>query len=377
MAALSTGAAMTAFDPNDFLTLHEIVAAARRNLPGDIWHYVAGGTETETSMRRNRLAIEALALRPRVLNDVSAVSARSRFLGRDIRLPVALAPIGGLESLVPEGGAASARGAARFGVPMFLSSVAQPDLESVAAAAPEGFRVFQLYVRGDGAWIDGMVRRAADAGYAGFCITVDTQAYSRRERDIARRFIKPWRAADPSRHYQGAFGWEEVKRFRDTHRIPFLLKGIMTPEDAEAAARIGVDHIYVSNHGGRQLDATEGALDALREIAPVVAALRADRRRRLLSGHGCREGTLPRRRPGGPGAAALLRPRRRRGRWSGPCARNPRGRDADRHGAARRDVGGGTRSRPDQGGCGGGRRHAGERLPCCARAATDAAAPAG
>lgn len=261
---------MTAFDPNDFLTLHEIVAAARRNLPGNIWHYVAGGTETETSMRRNRLAIEALALRPRVLNDVSAVSARSRFLGRDIRLPVALAPIGGLESLVPEGGAASARGAARFGVPMFLSSVAQPDLESVAAAAPEGFRVFQLYVRGDGAWIDGMVRRAADAGYAGFCITVDTQAYSRRERDIARRFIKPWRAADPSRHYQGAFGWEEVKRFRDTHRIPFLLKGIMTPEDAEAAARIGVDHIYVSNHGGRQLDATEGALDALREIAPVV-----------------------------------------------------------------------------------------------------------
>lgn len=271
MAALPRfGAAMTAFDPADFLTLHEIVAAARRNLPGDIWHYVAGATETESSMRRNRLAIEALALRPRVLNDVSNVSARTRFLGRDIRLPVALAPIGGLESLVPEGGAATAKGAAKFGVPMFLSSVAQPDMETVAAAAPDGFRIFQLYVRGDGAWIDGVVKRAIDAGYAGFCITVDTQAYSRRERDIARRFIKPWRAADPSRHYQGAFDWDEVKRFRDAHKIPFLLKGIMTPEDAELATRIGVDFVYVSNHGGRQLDHTEGALDALQEIAPVV-----------------------------------------------------------------------------------------------------------
>jgi len=261
---------MTEFNPADFLTLHEIVLAARKNLPGDIWHYVAGATETESSMRRNRLAIEALALRPRVLNDVSGVSARHSFLGRDIRLPVALAPIGGLESLVPEGGAASARAAARFGVPMFLSSVAQPDLETVAAAAPDGFRIFQLYVRGDGDWIDGMVKRASDAGYAGFCITVDTQAYSRRERDIARRFIKPWRAADPSRHFQGAFNWDEVKRFRDKHKVPFLLKGIMTLEDAELAAGIGVDFVYVSNHGGRQLDHAEGALDGLREIAPVL-----------------------------------------------------------------------------------------------------------
>jgi glycolate oxidase len=258
-------------DPAEFLTLHEIVLAAKARLPGNIWHYVAGATETETAFRRNRLAIEGLALRPRVLRDTSEVSVRHRFLGRDLRLPVAIAPIGGLESLHATGGAGMARAAGAFGVPMFLSSVAEPGLEATAEAAPDACRIFQLYVRGNADWIDVIVARVVAAGYTAFCITVDTQHYSRRERDIARRFSKPWRARVPGQEFQSAFNWNDVRRFKAKHRIPLLLKGIMTAEDAAMACDLGVEGIYVSNHGGRQLDHVEGALDALRAIAPAVA----------------------------------------------------------------------------------------------------------
>lgn len=276
----------TPTDPKEMLTLHEVVLAAKARLPANIWHYVAGATETETGFRRNRLAIESLALRPRVLRDTSEVSARHRFLGRDLRLPVAVAPIGGLESLDPSGGAGMVRGAGSFGVPMFLSSVAEPGLEATAAAAPDAFRIFQLYVRGDAAWIDAVVERAVAAGYAAFCITVDTQHYSRRERDIARRFIKPWRTRVPGQEFQSAFNWNDVRRFKAKHRIPLLLKGIMSPEDAAMACEFGVEGVYVSNHGGRQLDHVEGALDALREIAPAVAG-----RARLIVDGGFYRGT--------------------------------------------------------------------------------------
>ena len=110
-----------------------------------------------------------------------------------------LAPVGSVESFDPGGGATAAKASAEFGVPQMLSSVCNPGLEAVAAAA-DNFRIFQLYVRGDDAWVDDHVKRAKDHGYAAFCLTVDTAVYSRRERDIARRFVKPWRtrATGPS-----------------------------------------------------------------------------------------------------------------------------------------------------------------------------------
>ena len=165
-----------------FLTLQEIVAAARRNLAPGPWSYLVGGAETETTVRRNRLALDSLAFRPRVLRDVSRIDSSSRFFETKIRLPVLLAPIGGLESIVEGGAAAAARGAAQFGVPQMLSSVCQPGLEATAAAADTA-RVFQLYVRGGDAWVDDHVKRALDHGYSAFCLTVDVAMYSRRERD--------------------------------------------------------------------------------------------------------------------------------------------------------------------------------------------------
>src|SRR5207247_1157271 len=115
----------------------------------------------------------------------------------------------------------------------------------------------------DDAFVDDWVRRAVDNGYAAFAITVDTAAYSRRERDLARRFVKPWRQRATGHDFQSAFSWDHIKRFKDTHRIPLILKGIATAEDAVLACEHGVDVVYVSNPGGRQLDHGRGSADVV------------------------------------------------------------------------------------------------------------------
>jgi len=262
---------MNAPHAEEFLTLQEIVAAARANLAPGPWNYLIGGAETETTVRRNRQALDSIAFRPRVLRDVSRIDTGAAFLGRHTRLPVLLAPIGGLESLVEGGAAAAARAAAQFGVPQMLSSVCQPGLEQTAAAA-DTLRCFQLYVRGDDAWVDEHVKRARDHGYSAFCLTVDVAMYSRRERDLVGRFVKPWRATAPAGStYQSGLSWDQVKRFQDKHDLPLIIKGIATVEDAEIAVQHGVEVVYVSNHGGRQLDHGLGSMTVLPQIVAAIA----------------------------------------------------------------------------------------------------------
>ena len=253
-----------------YQTLHEIVRAARANLAPGPWDYLVGGAETETTLKRNRLALDSLAFRPRVLRDVSRIDCTTTFLGRSLRIPVMLAPIGSIETFTEGGGATAARAAEAAGVAHMLSSVCSPGLEAVAKAA-DAVRLFQLYVRGDDAFVDDHVRRAVDHGYAAFCLTVDTAVYSRRERDLARRFVKPWRTRAGGFNYQAGLTWDHVKRFKDTHGIPLILKGIATAEDAALACEHGVDVVYVSNHGGRQLDQGRGTLDVLPEVVAAVA----------------------------------------------------------------------------------------------------------
>jgi glycolate oxidase len=253
----------------EYQCLHEFIPAARAKLDSNIWGYLIGGAETETTVRRNRAALDAIALRPHVLRNVSKVDATTTFLGMRLRLPVMLAPVGSLESVHPDGAAAAGGGATEFGVPIIVSSVTKPGLEATAQAVT-GPKIFQLYVRGDDAWVDEVVCRAVDAGYDAFCITVDTAAYSRRERDIAARFVKPWRTAATGHVHQASFSWDNVKRFKDKHRIPLILKGIATAEDAATACEHGVEVVYVSNHGGRQLDYGRGSIDVLAEVIDVV-----------------------------------------------------------------------------------------------------------
>ncbi len=253
----------------DFLTLHELVKEAKGRLSPGNWDYLVGATETETTMMRNRAAIDALAFRPRVLRDVSSIDTGGSFLGKKISLPVMLAPVGGLENFDPEGGAPAGRAASAFGVPIMVSSVSLPGLKPMAEAA-SGPKVFQLYVRGDAQWVADIGKQAIDAGYDAFCFTVDTAIYSRRERDIAKRFVKPWRQRATGQHFQAALNWDDIKRFKDKFSIPVALKGIATAEDAAIAVEHGVEIVYVSNHGGRQLDHGRGSLSVLPEVVKAV-----------------------------------------------------------------------------------------------------------
>jgi glycolate oxidase len=259
----------------DFLTLHEFVRAAHKKLDRNMWDYLIGGTATETTLLRNRQALDRIAFRPRVLRDVSSIDASHTFLGKKIRLPVVLAPVGGLEALAADGGVATARAASAFGIPFILSSVSEAGMRTVGNVAT-GMKVFQLYTRGDADWVDGQVRQATELGYDAFCITVDSAVYSRRERDIAKRFAKPWRerggkGSSGGMNHQAAFNWTDVRRVRDRYKIPLILKGIGTAEDAALACDVGVDCVYISNHGGRQLDHCLGAIDVLPEVVAAVA----------------------------------------------------------------------------------------------------------
>lgn len=254
-----------------FETLHEFVKAARLKLPPERWDYVVGAAETETTLRRNRYAIDSVAFRPRVLRDISGVECFGAVMGKKARLPVMLAPVGGLERLDPEGAASVARGASLFGIPQMLSSVSGPGLEATAKAA-NGRKFFQLYRRGPDSLTDEIVDRAVDAGYEAFCYTVDSAFYGRRERDISRRVSNRSIIEGGGDNRQRSLSWDEVKRFKDKHggKLPLILKGIQTAEDAIIACDHGVEGIYVTNHGGRQLDQARGTLDTLPEVVEAV-----------------------------------------------------------------------------------------------------------
>jgi glycolate oxidase len=269
----------------EFQNLHEFVRKARANLDQNAWDYIVGAAETETTMRRNRMALDEIAFRPRVLRNVARVDASAELFGRKLRLPVMMAPVGALEIFDSVGAAASvARGVGRFGAAHMLSSVSEPGLEKVAEAAPGALRIYQLYVRGDDAFVEDFVSRAVANRYAAFCLTVDTAHYSRRERDIAKRYVRESRARSTGGDFQKGLEWRTVKLIKDKSRIPLILKGIATAEDALIALDHGVEWIYVSNHGGRQLDHGRGAMHALPEIVDAVKG----RARIMVDGGVCR-----------------------------------------------------------------------------------------
>src|SRR5882724_4591014 len=209
----------------EFATLHEIVKAAKIRLNPNIWDYLIGGTATETTLRRNRMALDSIAFRPRVLRDMSKIDPSSEILGKKLRLPVLLAPIGSLESFEPGGGITVAKGAGAGGVGMLISSVTTLNLEDIVKGG-DGPKIYQLYVRGNDTWVEERVKQAMGAGYDAFCITVDTAVYSRRERDIAKRFVKSWRTAAVGQDHQAAFSWASFAPLREKFPdVKFVLKG--------------------------------------------------------------------------------------------------------------------------------------------------------
>jgi isopentenyl diphosphate isomerase/L-lactate dehydrogenase-like FMN-dependent dehydrogenase len=188
--------------------------------------------------------------------------------------------MGGLVLFHPEGDVEMARGAERADTLLWLSGATGWPVEAVAKAGT-GPRMFQLYHHGDRGWVSELLARVEACGYMAVALTVDVQLYGRRERDILARW-SPRKAMEiapnprgPDPDYQARLTWADVEWLTKTTRLPVGLKGIMTARDARRAVEMGVRLIWVSNHGGRQLDHTQSTIEALPPIVDAIAG-RAD-----------------------------------------------------------------------------------------------------
>jgi glycolate oxidase len=255
-----------------FAINEQVVLAARRNLSQEAWNYLVGGAESETTIRRNRAAFDHWAFRAPALADVSDVQPSTSLLGQRLRVPVILAPLGYMP-FMPAGPIAAAQACREFGTIFTLSCLTDPDIQSAAAGAV-GARFFQLYVRGDRAWLRDVIEGAKAAGYVGLVLTVDAPVVSRRDRALlsGSSIPRPGSATAAVRLFQAQATWETLDLIAELARpMPLLLKGIAIAEDAALAVEHGVDVVWVSNHGGRQLDHGIGTLDMLGEIVAAVA----------------------------------------------------------------------------------------------------------
>jgi isopentenyl diphosphate isomerase/L-lactate dehydrogenase-like FMN-dependent dehydrogenase len=276
MPKKKVSAKRTAPKPTDaaagLLTTTELVALAKKRLSAESWDFICGGAETETTMLRNRHSLDGIAFRPRVLRNVEAADPATTFMKRQQRLPVLLAPLASLTDIDPEGALPIARAAAEFGCLLLVSSVTQPKFEDVARAAREQFAL-QIYTDGDERWLLDTAKRAVDVGAKAVCLTVDVPTFGRRERHLHRRQQmagRPFGGLRAGEANRGRAEWPLVDKLKQAVAVPLMLKGIQTAEDADLAVKHGVDVIYVSNHGGRQLDQGRGAIDLLPEVVSAA-----------------------------------------------------------------------------------------------------------
>lgn len=269
------------------VALAEFEAIARERMHPASFDYVAGGTGDEASLAEAEASWTRFRLRPRVLVDVSTVDPSTTLAGSPAAMPVAIAPMAAHGLAHPDGELATARAAAVAGVPFVLSTMASRSIEEVATAAPDGARLFQLYVQRDLGFAKSLVERAAAAGYRGLVLTVDLPVVGYRERDrrsgfaldvplgnfAARRpdemLVSGYEALGGQRHV--GLTWSDVGTIRAWTSMPVVLKGILTADDARLAVEHGVDGLIVSNHGARQLDRLPAPADVLEEVVDAVA----------------------------------------------------------------------------------------------------------
>jgi 4-hydroxymandelate oxidase len=279
---------------------------ARERLTQMAYDYYAGGAEDEITLRENREAFRRRFLKYRVLVDVAQRDTTTTLLGQELPFPVILAPTSMHRLAHADGEVATAQGAASVGALMTLSSISTVSMEDVASAVPGAPRWFQLYCYSDRAVTEMLVKRAHAAGYTALVVTVDVPLLGRRERDFRNTFTLPdgvrfanfdLPAAAPGDEQSAltnwvatlqtpTLNWDDLAWLRALAPMPMLLKGIVRADDAAKAIDLGVEGIWVSNHGGRQLDTAIASLDALPDIVAAVAGRAA-----IVVDGGVRRGT--------------------------------------------------------------------------------------
>ena len=269
--------------------LTDLEGAARARLPVDVWDYISGGACEERTLADNVEAFRHWAIRPHVLTGASAIDLSTTLLGADVPVPFFAAPTAYLGGIHPSGEAAVARAAGTRGILAAFSTLSSRSIEEIAAASGAGPRWFQLYRQAAPDVSRRLVERAEAAGYRAIVLTADAPVLGVRDRQARKGFgIDPTPPLGNGRDVRspprtlapeaGTFrvpgessaGFEAIDEIRSWTRLPVLVKGILTAEDARRAREHGASGVVVSNHGGRQLDGAIAALDALPEVVREV-----------------------------------------------------------------------------------------------------------
>jgi 4-hydroxymandelate oxidase len=258
-----------------FITLGQYEAAFLGKVNPEVYAYVTGGSASELSLRRNRTALERLAIEQRVGMDVRTIDLSTTFLGMPLPLPFTVCPMGGMPRVWPEGDVEMARGATVGGLLGVVNS-GGPIKKRVEVA--NGPMMYQLYNYGDRDWVAGRLEEVQVAGYKAITLTVDTGVPGRRDVHMealhaaAGDQVRTPRPVGPGSDpiYLSMITWDYVRILRELIKVPFGLKGVMHPDDARACLDCGLDFIWISNHGGRQLDSARATIDALPRVAAAV-----------------------------------------------------------------------------------------------------------
>ena len=286
-------------DPAIPISVADLERAAAAAMEDRAAAYVFAGAGGEDTMRANLEAFRRRRIVPRMMRDVAERDLSRTVLGMAMPAPVMLAPIG-IHKIVHEGGEpATARAAARVGLPLIASTASHATLEEIAEASGEGPRWFQLYWPSDDEIAASLVRRAEAAGYGAIVLTVDTFIPGWKPRDLQRAWLpflegignanffqdpvfrsqlEKTPEEDPGAatgHFVGVYPnpsltWDKLAELREMTSLPIVVKGILHPDDAREAVERGADGVLVSNHGGRQIDGEIASLDALRGVVDAV-----------------------------------------------------------------------------------------------------------
>jgi len=269
-----------------FVNVADYFSRAAETVDPKLWCYFEGGAGDELTLRANVGAYRRWQLRPRMLVDVSGVSAATTVLGTPVSMPLLVAPVAMQRLLDPEGELATARAAASAGTLMCVSTTTTSAHDEIAATAGSAPRWLQLYVLRDRQRTLDHIAEAREHGYSALALTVDVPVLGRRERDLRLGFELPpdlplpyLKGKDPSVpmtfaeqvQVSPSLTWRDLEWIASESGMPMILKGILTREDATLAIEHGVAAIIVSNHGGRQLDGVAASLDALPEVVEAVA----------------------------------------------------------------------------------------------------------
>ena len=274
-----------------FSTLSDLEEAASRKTDKSAWAYIQGGAGEEWTKRANLDAFHRRTLRPRVLVDVESLEFGTTLLGTRVSAPFYVSPTASHGLVHHDAEAATARAAGKANILAAFSTLTSISLEDIAKAAPTGARWFQIYLQPEFSVTKSLIERAEEAGYKAIVLTVDMPVAGNRDRenqagsplasptplgngrDVVRPLRNPVVENDRAHIRKEASNtWGAVDRLQEITRLPLVLKGILTREDARQAVDHGAKGVIVSNHGGRQLDHAPASLDALPDVVDEVGS---------------------------------------------------------------------------------------------------------